>query len=93
MIQEPQYNARVGNITFRDIDIEKQRSSFTIHDKFLWNRYYYNGEVAQTRGNFVFDDIKVLRDKIPEKVIYLNTANNVDFSDMVLEGNHQIIID
>ncbi|GHB77662.1 hypothetical protein [Persicitalea jodogahamensis] len=64
MVQEDvQYVAGVRNVTFRDIYLEKPRTSFSIHfDNGKWSRSYYPGAQIPMQKQLVFDNIRVLHE-------------------------------
>ncbi|MNK15191.1 Pectate lyase superfamily protein [compost metagenome] len=62
MIQnDMQYMAGVRNVTFRDIYLEKPRTSFSVHfDNGIWSRSYYPGAQIPMQRQLTFDNIRVL---------------------------------
>ncbi|MEJ5993767.1 glycosyl hydrolase family 28 protein [Pedobacter sp. Du54] len=58
-----QYIAGVRNVTFRDIYLEKPRTSFSIHfDNSKWSRSYYPGAQIPMQRQLTFDNVSVLHD-------------------------------
>ena len=56
-----QYVAGVKNVTFRDIYLEKPRTSFSIHfDIGKWSRSYYPGAEIPMQRQLSFENIRVL---------------------------------
>ena len=78
MVQEDvQYVAGVRNVTFRDIFLEKPRTSFSIHfDNGKWSRSYYPGAQVPMQEQLVFDNIRVLHER-PGHFINVNTPIDV----------------
>lgn len=59
--EDVQYLAGVRNVTFRDIYLEKPRTSFSIHfDNGIWSRSYYPGAQIPMQRQLTFDNIRVL---------------------------------
>ena len=78
MVQEDvQYVAGVRNVTFRDIYLEKPRTSFSIHfDNGKWSRSYYPGAQVPMQEQLVFDNVRVLHNE-PGQFINVNTPIDV----------------
>jgi hypothetical protein len=66
MVQEDvQYSAGVRNVTFRNIYLEKPRTSFSIHfDIGKYSRSYYPGAEVPMQKQLFFDNVRVLHDGI-----------------------------
>ena len=63
MQDDVQYTAGVRNVVYRDIFLEKPRSSFSIHfDNSSWSRSYYPGADIPQQEQLLFDNVKVLHD-------------------------------
>ena len=63
MQDDVQYTAGVRNVVYRDIFLEKPRSSFSIHfDNSSWSRSYYPGATIPQQEQLLFDNVKVLHD-------------------------------
>lgn len=63
MQDDVQYTAGVRNVVFRDIFLEKPRSSFSIHfDNSSWSRSYYPGAEIPQQKQILFDNVRVLHD-------------------------------
>lgn len=80
----PQYDAGVRNVTFRDIFLEKPRSSFSLHMAVNnYNRSFYQGAQEPTQDNIVFDNIRVLHEgnrtflslRSPANVVTITNSN------------------
>ncbi len=63
MQEDVQYTAGVRNVVFRDIFLEKPRSTFSIHfDNSSWSRSYYPDAEIPEQKKLLFDNITVLHD-------------------------------
>ncbi|MGV8138846.1 MAG: hypothetical protein AB2L20_26915 [Mangrovibacterium sp.] len=75
MQQGNEYTAGVRNVTFRDIYLEKPRTSFSLpFSNSKWNRPYYPGAEIPIQKQLVFDNIRVLH----EGKGFLNISSPVD---------------
>ncbi|MCG6187589.1 glycoside hydrolase family protein [Maribellus maritimus] len=77
MQDDVQYTAGVRNVVFRDIFLEKPRSTFSIHfDNSSWSRSYYPGAEIPEQKKLLFDNVTVLHDgKLP--FVKVNTPVDV----------------
>lgn len=63
MQDDVQYTAGVRNVVFRDIFLEKPRSTFSIHfDNSSWSRSYYPGAEIPQQKKLLFDNVNVLHE-------------------------------
>ena len=63
MQDDVQYTAGVRNVVFRDIFLEKPRSTFSIHfDNSSWSRSYYQGAEIPQQKKLLFDNVNVLHE-------------------------------
>ncbi|MBD0777800.1 hypothetical protein HPE56_08345 [Maribacter sp. ANRC-HE7] len=78
MVQDdPVHSAGVRNVSFRDIFLEKPRTSFSIHfDNDRYSRSYYPGAEIPIQEQLTFDNIRVLHDQ-PIPLISVNTPVDV----------------
>lgn len=57
------YSAGVRNVTFRDIFLEKPRTSFSVHfDHDKWSRSFYPGAENPQQKQLCFENVRVLHD-------------------------------
>ncbi len=70
-----EHDAGVRNVTFRDIFLEKPRTSFCLpFSNSVWNRSYYPGSQVPIQKQLLFDNIRVLH----EGKGFLNIESAVD---------------
>ena len=76
MQNDVQYTAGVRNVVFRNIFLEKPRSSFSIHfDNSSWSRSYYPGADIPQQEKLLFDNVRVMHDgELP----FVNVTTPVD---------------
>lgn len=71
------YTAGVRNVSFRDIFLEKPRTSFSVHfDTGRYSRSYYPGAEIPIQEQFFFDNIRVLHEE-DRPFILVNTPVDV----------------
>lgn len=57
------YTAGVRNVVFRDIFLEKARTSFSVHfDSGKYSRSYYPGSEIPVQKHLLFDNIRIMHD-------------------------------
>jgi hypothetical protein len=87
------YTAGVRNVVFRDIFLEKNRTSFSIHfDIGKYSRSYYPGAQVPYQENLLFDHIQSLHGSDAPTSFLFNIATPVDGISVVNSriGNDQI---
>ena len=87
------YTAGVRNVVFRDIFLEKNRTSFSVHfDIGKYSRSYYPGAQVPHQENLLFDNIQSLHGVDAPLSFLFNIATPVDGISVVNSriGNDQI---
>ena len=92
MVQEEvTYTAGVRNVTFRDIWLEKPRTSFSVHfDHDRWSRSFYPGAMRPEQANLVFDGIRVLHDSDRAFLSAVTPIDSMTVTNSSL-GSHKIV--
>ena len=71
------YTAGVRNVVFRNIFLEKPRTSFSVHfDNDKYSRSYYPGAEIPKQEQLTFDNIRVLHDQ-PTELFSIGTPMDV----------------
>lgn len=74
---ENNYTAGVRNVSFRNIFLEKPRTSFSVHfDNDKYSRSYYPGSAVPRQENLVFDNIRILHEGSNDFIL-INTPVDV----------------
>ncbi len=82
------YTGGVRNVTFRDIQLEKPRVSFSIEFNMgRFNRSYYAGAEIPVQENIVLDNVKVMHDRRIPLIQVSSPVNMITITNSRLSNN------
>lgn len=82
------YTAGVRNVVFRDIFLEKARTSFSVHfDNGRFSRSYYPGSDIPVQKHLLFDNIRVMHDEEEPLIGIATPVDSLNITNSSINNN------